>query len=30
MAKLFMVSAALGLCNSAYAATVNAEKDRLK
>ncbi len=27
---LFMVSAALGLCNSAYAATVNAEKDRLR
>lgn len=27
---LFMVSAALGLCNSAYAATINAEKDRLK
>ena len=27
---LFMVSAALGLCNSAYAATINAEKDRLR
>ena len=27
---LFMVSAALGLCNSAYAATINAEKDKLR
>ena len=27
---LFMVSAALGLCNSAYAATINAKKDRLR
>lgn len=26
---LFVLSAALGLCNSAYAATVNAERDRL-
>ena len=27
---LFMVSAVLGLCNSAYAATINVEKDRLR
>ncbi len=27
---LFMISAVLGLCNSAYAATINVEKDRLR
>lgn len=27
---LFIISAVLGLCNSAYAATINVEKDRMK
>ena len=27
---LFALSAALGLCNSAYAATINAARDRLR
>lgn len=27
---LFIISAVLGLCNSAYAATINVEKDRMR